>query len=68
VNADVAASLVLSGPASVAAGTRFSGTVTAYDAWGNFAAGYLGTVTFSCTDTSATLPADHPFQPGLRDQ
>jgi hypothetical protein len=64
VNAAVAASLVLTGPSSATAGTPFTVTVTAYDAWGNVATGYLGTVTFSCDDAAATLPADYPFQPG----
>jgi hypothetical protein len=64
VNPDVAASLVLTGPSSATAGTPFQVTVTAYDAWGNIATGYLGTITFSCTDAAATLPADYPFQPG----
>jgi hypothetical protein len=64
VNPDVAASLVLTGPSSATAGTPFTVTVTAYEAWGNVATGYLGTITFSCDDTAATLPADYPFQPG----
>jgi hypothetical protein len=39
-------------------------TVTAYDAYGNVATGYLGTVTFSSTDQAAGLPGDYTFQPG----
>jgi uncharacterized delta-60 repeat protein len=64
VNADIAASLVLTGPSSATAGEPFSVTVTAYDAWGNVATGYLGTVTFACDDPAATLPSDYPFQAG----
>jgi hypothetical protein len=64
VNPDVAVSLVLSGPSSATAGTPFTVTVTAYDAWGNVATGYLGTVTFSCTDAAAALPSDYAFQSG----
>jgi hypothetical protein len=64
VNPGVAASLVLTGPSSATAGTPFTVTVTVYDAWGNVATGYLGTVTFSCTDAAATLPSDYPFQAG----
>jgi hypothetical protein len=64
VTPDVAASLMLSGPARATAGVPFQVIVTAYDAWGNIATGYLGTVTFTCTDAAATLPANYPFQPG----
>ena len=65
VNPAAVASLVLSGlPASVVAGTANSLTVTARDAYGNTAAGYTGTVTFSSTDASATLPADYMFTAG----
>jgi uncharacterized delta-60 repeat protein len=63
VNADVAAFLVLTGPSSATAGEAFTVTVTAYDAYGNVATGYLGTVTFACDDPAAILPADYPFQP-----
>jgi titin len=44
------------------AGTVFSITVTALDAFGNVAKGYRGTVHFTSTDPSATLPADYPFK------
>jgi hypothetical protein len=59
-----AAFLVLSGPSSATAGEPFTVTVTAYDAFGNQATGYLGTVTFSSTDQAAGLPGDYTFQPG----
>jgi hypothetical protein len=48
-------------PASSAAGSVQTLTVTAYDAYGNVATGYTGTVTFSSSDDKATLPADYPF-------
>jgi uncharacterized delta-60 repeat protein len=62
INPDVAASLVLTGPASATAGEPFMVTVTAYDVFGNIATGYLGTITFTCDDPAATLPSDYPFQ------
>src|SRR5262249_58859248 len=36
-------------------------TVTALDAFGNVATGYAGTVHFSSSDASATLPPDFTF-------
>jgi hypothetical protein len=36
-------------------------TVTAYDAYGNVATGYTGTVTFSSDESHADLPADYTF-------
>jgi probable HAF family extracellular repeat protein len=54
-----ASRLIISGPASVSAGTSFSITVTAYDAYGNIATGYLGTVHFNSSDGAAILPANY---------
>jgi uncharacterized repeat protein (TIGR03803 family) len=62
VNAAAASVLVITGPASATAGVAFSITVTAYDAYGNVATGYTGTVHFKSTDSSATLPANYTFQ------
>src|SRR5262249_12605552 len=45
-------------PASASAGSAFSFTVTAQDAFNNTATGYTGTVHFSASDGTATLPAD----------
>ncbi len=58
-----AQTLQVTGPAdkSVVAGTPQSATVTAYDAYGNVAAGYLGTVHFTSTDLNAVLPGDYTF-------
>jgi hypothetical protein len=36
-------------------------TVTAYDAYGNVATGYLGTVAFTSSDSRAILPANYTF-------
>jgi hypothetical protein len=48
----------------VRAGAPFSLTVSALDAYGNVATGYLGTVHFGSTDGSAALPPDFTFGPG----
>jgi hypothetical protein len=61
VNPAAATQLVLSGPSSVSAGTAFSVTATAEDAYGNTATSYTGTVHFSSTDAKAILPADYTF-------
>ncbi|MHC2467049.1 beta strand repeat-containing protein [Bradyrhizobium embrapense] len=50
--------LVVSIPASGAAGTPGLVTVTAFDAFGNVATGYSGTVHFTSSDGHAVLPAD----------
>ena len=49
-------------PAS--AGVSNSMTVVAYDPYGNIATGYLGTLRFTSTDASATLPANYTFIAG----
>jgi hypothetical protein len=60
--APAAASLfVISGPSSVTAGTAFSITVTAEDAYGNVATGYTGTVHFTSSDPKAVLPGNYTF-------
>jgi hypothetical protein len=57
-----AARLTLGGLAdSIPAGTATTDTVTALDAFGNVARGYAGTVHFTSSDTTATLPADYTF-------
>ena len=52
---------VLSGPTSVASGTAFNITVTAFDAYGNRATGYRGTIKFSSSDKDAVLPDKQTF-------
>ena len=61
VHAAAATHFAISAPASVSKGTAFSITVTALDAYGNVATGYAGTVHFSSSDASATLPANYTF-------
>jgi probable HAF family extracellular repeat protein len=62
VSPAAAASLQLTGfPSSVTAGTSHSFTVTAFDAYGNVATGYRGTVHFTSSDLLAVLPADYTF-------
>jgi Tol biopolymer transport system component len=61
VSPGVAASLQVAVPASSTAGTAFTATVTAVDAFGNTATGYTGTVHFSSSDGQATLPGDYAF-------
>ena len=56
-----ATTLAVTAPAGATAGTAFSLTVTAKDAYGNTATGYTGTVTFSGGGTGATLPSDYTF-------
>lgn len=48
-------------PAAGTAGDSLPLTVTAVDAFGNTAADYQGTVTFSSSDPQAQLPADYTF-------
>jgi uncharacterized repeat protein (TIGR03803 family) len=59
-----ASALVLTAPASVTAGTPFTLTVTAVDAFGQVAVGYRGTVHFSSSDAAATLPTKYTFTAG----
>jgi hypothetical protein len=61
VNPAAAARFVLSGPSSIRAGTAFSVTVTALDAYGNVATGYTGAVHVSSSDSTAVLPANYTF-------
>jgi hypothetical protein len=55
-------SFVLSGlPSPVITGTSDEVTITAYDAFGNVATGYVGTASLSSSDLAATLPAGIAF-------
>ncbi len=57
-----AATLKLTGfPGTDTAGAAENLTVTAYDAYGNIATGYTGTVHFTSTDPKAALPANFTF-------
>jgi hypothetical protein len=59
-----ASAFVLTAPASVTAGTPFTLSVTAVDAFGQVAVGYRGTVQFGSSDAAATLPAAYTFTAG----
>ena len=50
-------------PTSETAGTSSTATVTAYDAFGNVAAGFTGTVVLTSTDVHAVLPSSYTFSP-----
>jgi hypothetical protein len=52
---------VAASPSIPTAGTAFSVTVTAFDPYGNVAVGYLGTVHFTSSDPTASLPKDYAF-------
>jgi hypothetical protein len=54
----------ISAPASVTHGVAFTFTVTALDAYGNVATGYLGPVAFTSSDSKAKLPANFTFTAG----
>jgi hypothetical protein len=56
-----AARLALSPAGPATAGSAESVTVTAYDAFGNVAPGYTGTVHFGSSDARAGLPPDYTF-------
>jgi hypothetical protein len=61
VNPGAATHFGLAGPSSVSAGTAFSLTETALDAYGNVATGYLGSVKFTSSDSGAKLPGKYTF-------
>jgi hypothetical protein len=61
VNPGAAMHFAITGPSSITAGTPFNLTVTALDAYGNVATGYLGTVKFASTDNGAQLPPKYTF-------
>src|SRR5262249_2775525 len=59
VNPAAASTLVVTAsPTTITAGGSTTVTVTAYDAYGNVATGYGGTVHFTSSDGQAVLPAD----------
>src|SRR5207237_102012 len=66
INPAGASTLVVSSTAGSpqTAGVAFSSTVTAKDAFGNLATGYLGTIHFTSTDGQAVVPADYTFVAG----
>ena len=54
----------VSGPSPMLAGSSYSVTVEARDAYGFRAIGYRGTIHLTSSDAAATLPADHAFVAG----
>ena len=65
VQAAAASTLKVTGfPTTDTAGTAGNVTVTAYDAYGNVATGYTGTVLLSSTDPHAVLPSSLTFTAG----
>jgi hypothetical protein len=61
VNPAAAAKFVLTAPTAVKRGVAFSLTLTVQDAYGNIVTGYTGTVHFTSSDGTATLPANYTF-------
>ncbi len=61
VNPAAATRLSISAPATAAAGSPFTVTVTALDPYNNVATGFQGTVYFASTDARATLPHLYTF-------
>jgi hypothetical protein len=61
ISAGAASRLSLTGLSSASAGMAQTATVTLYDANGNGASAYTGTVHFTSTDAQAGLPADYTF-------
>ena len=61
VKAGTALRMVATAPATATAKTAFSFTITLYDAYGNIATGYTGTIQFTSTDSLASLPASYKF-------
>ena len=65
LNAASATTLTVTGFTSpTTAGAAHNVTVTAYDAYGNVATGYTGTVHFTSSDAQAILPANYTFTGG----
>ena len=65
VTGAAASTLAVTGyPSPATAGIANNFTVTVQDAFGNTAAGYLGTVHFTSSDAAAVLPADYTFAAG----
>jgi autotransporter-associated beta strand protein len=61
VSAAAATQMVLAPPATSVAGVAFSAKVTLFDAFGNVATSYTGTVHFTSNDPNAKLPAEYTF-------
>jgi uncharacterized protein (TIGR03437 family) len=64
VTPTVATHFTVAGPASSTAGATLGITVTALDQFNNTASGYVGTVHFTSTDGTGTLPSDYTYVAG----
>jgi hypothetical protein len=64
VTAAEATQLIVSAPSAATQGTAFNFSVTAEDDYGNVDESYDGTVTFTSTDSAATLPDDSTLSDG----
>ncbi|HLN32693.1 MAG TPA: choice-of-anchor tandem repeat GloVer-containing protein [Gemmataceae bacterium] len=64
VTAAAATHFSITAPLAVTHGVAFSVTITALDAYGNVATGYLGTVKFTSSDKKAGLPRNYTFTAG----
>ena len=56
--------LSVTAPANASIGVAVSVTVTALDAYGNIATGYVGTIKFTSSDSKAILPSNYTFVAG----
>jgi ELWxxDGT repeat protein len=61
LNPAAASQFIIRAPSGVTHGVAFNLTVMVEDAYGNVITGYTGTIHFSSTDSTATLPADYTF-------
>ncbi len=66
VGAGSASRFAITAPSSVTSGNSFSFTVTAQDDAGNTATGFSGTLLFTSSDASATLPASSTLNSGSK--
>jgi hypothetical protein len=62
VGPGAATELFVTGPASARSGKAFSICVKVRDAFGNIVTGYTGTIHFTSTDQTATIPANYTFK------
>jgi hypothetical protein len=60
-NPAAASAAAVAGSSVTTAGSAYPFTVTLYDAYGNVATGYTGTLHLTSSDVLAVLPADYTF-------
>src|SRR5207253_3178931 len=65
VSAAAASQFAVTAPSSATAGSAFSITITALDAFNNTATAYNGTVRFSSSDSAAALPNNSALTSGV---